>query len=343
MRIFTEEAVEDVRRHERLPEFQRPSYYYFVTSPHYQTMRDEIESWVGELVADGLTEDAFRKLRGDLTSRENWQQAYHELVIGSLLRRRGCQVEYSKPVCGMTPDWYVHPRGGGPALVVEVFTQNASKATAAVQAQTCELLGRLKLIQADFGLHVYFSPAADPSPPANKRTAREISDWLETDPAVGARMTLAGVDFEVLAKGCGWRSVEICAGGNAEYVDIERLRHNIEDKMGKYKCICRKSGVALVVAVVADPSSGISFRSFLNALLGREAVVIRYEKATGKTVAVEQKRASDGVAASADPVLSAVLWADGSPGAWGLTAIYNPNALYPLPPGALGPEPDRCG
>jgi hypothetical protein len=141
VQVFDPAWIDNIkRRYGRLPHYDRPVIYSVAVDERYQALRTEIESWVSHL-SMAAREKVIPKLR----SSENFQQTYNELAVGHTLRRLGYELEYEKPVDGLTPDWFVHPRDRSPAFIVEAFTSNPPQDRVANLRKLSHLCGRLSL------------------------------------------------------------------------------------------------------------------------------------------------------------------------------------------------------
>jgi len=335
MQVFSEEWVQKIRRrYERLPDYQRPLIYLVATSDKFQTVRDEVEQWVGE-----LPDDEQFKVIPRLRSSRRFTQTYHELVVGNILREFGYQAEYEKALNGLTPDWYVHPSSKRtPAFIVEVLDVNVSDTTNSEQRQIRALLGRLRSIPVGvvLGIELYRAKVTLDQK-RNKMIAARIQQWLTDDvPPVGAQLSIDGIVFKIIHRDISYPSVRALATAGMFWVNPKALRDSLETKVHRYKDLATQASIPLVIGVVADPQTGLDADDLWDVLFGQEVYEVTFEESTGAIVEGRPIRKANGLFRKASPALSATIWLWGASGEWQIRAVYNPNALNPLPVNAFG-------
>jgi len=336
MQVFTDEWVRRIRsRYERLPSYQRPYIYSIATSDACQTMRAEIEEWIAD-----LPQVSQKSLIRKLQSPENFMQTYHELAVGNILKRLGYQVEYEKSIADLTPDWYVQPRGEMPAFIVEVFTANISDIMSCKERQVRDLLGRLQRIPIGVVLRIkFYRTEVTLDPRLNKRITKKIQQWLtDNAPPVGAQLCLGGIIFEIIHRDVSYPNVRFIATGEIFRVNPRPLLKNLEAKIRKYKKLFTEAGIPLVIAVVADPRTGLGLDDLVDVLFGQEAVEVFFEKSTGAIIGQGPTRMADGLLRKTIPELSAIVWVWEFLGEWRIKAVHNQKAVNPLPANAFGEE-----
>ena len=333
MQVFDLTWIESIRRrYGRLPRYERPIIYSIAVDEEYQDLRTEIESWVGHLPIA-----AKDKVIPKLHSSENFQQTYNELAVGHTIRQLGFKPEYEKPIDGFTPDWFVHPRDGAPAFVVEAFTSNPPQGRVANLRRLNHLLGRLYEIPVGVALSVRANEVSEiPDQRESKKIKKAVERWLMAgSPAIGDRAKFGGFTFEVIHKNANYKHVfsMVPAGllkTNTFWVDGNLLKQGIEEKVNKYSFLGR-AGTPLTVGVVADFYTGLGRDDLDGALFGDEAVQLVMERTTGNIIESRLTRRANGLFARTGSALSAVLWVSRESGNWKSEAVHNPNALNPLP------------
>ena len=117
-----------------------------------------------------------------------------------------------------------------------------------------DLLGRLQLIPSDVKLLLRLdAPGVELDPAVSKRIANTVRLWLENEgPSVSPRLSVHGIDFEIIERDVGYAKVRLVARGPAFVVNPTPLRRKVEAKARKYKRACADAGIPLVVALVAD-------------------------------------------------------------------------------------------
>ena len=123
MLVFTENWLEALaRRYRDYKRHTRPFVYFVATEDEFKQTRDQIEEWVSL-----LPENSRKKAIASLQTEAGFQQTYHELAVGGILRGLGLRTNYEMDFNGQTPDWCVSASGGS-RFIVEVFTENISQA-----------------------------------------------------------------------------------------------------------------------------------------------------------------------------------------------------------------------
>src|SRR5688500_12326942 len=148
MKAFDDKWAEEVRRkYERLPEYQRPSIYFLATTKNGRIMQTLIEGWLAD-----LPEEIRGKLIPRLRAKDSSLNAFHDLIVLTVLKGQGFEAEYEKPLSGLTPDLYVHSGASTPAFIVEVLTDDISATQRERQNQLDDLHGRLSAIPYDVAI-----------------------------------------------------------------------------------------------------------------------------------------------------------------------------------------------
>lgn len=315
------------RRYEKRPVYQRPRIYDIAVGPDCETLRAEIEDWVAGL-ASAVRPEVISKLR----SAKGFVQTYHELAVGNILRRLGHEVEYEKNVGGLTPDWCANATNGRLVFVVEVFTVRPPESAQKRDARRRHLLGRIEQIPLGVVLHIKVdSGASMDSQGTSKAIAKQVRDWLlGGNSSVGDTLDVKGVTFKLLARNPKLSSVGCICPGGAFFVNSYPLRRALLEKTGKYKSVALNLGIPLVVAAVADLSTGLDSGDFEDVLLGGDAVQVVFDTASDELVQQRRVRKPNGLFQRC-PGLSAGLWVWRSIGEWQVKALHNSGAASPLP------------
>lgn len=330
MKVFTDEWKQTmIQRYERLPKHNRPYLYFVATREELRPLREEIEEGVAAL-SPAAQVSVISKLR----SPKNFIHTSHELTVGRLLRRLGYEVEYERSIGGFTPDWYVHPRREIPAFVFEVFTAEVSEKRRAELRASNTLWGWLREIPVTgVALHVTsHQTEMKCDDKRGKEIARHVRRWLsDGNPPVGSRLDFDDFSFEVINYNPDYTSLQLLGPGGSFMVNKEPVRINFKEKIRKYREVLRVHGLALVIGVIADFMTGVSFDSFIDLLWGSEAVNYLYNESTGVVKDQRLVRLKDGLF-HREPALSAAAWVsrEGT-GEWQIRVIHNPHCVLPLP------------
>jgi len=325
---FPERWIHQVEKRYALKHrWEQPDIYHIATSTKMLAARNLANHFVGT-----LPDKAQIKLVSKLRKAEDFSDAFHEVVVGAMLAQNGPTPDYEpESATGKTPDWYVAPRGREIGCTVEVMSRNT--ADRARKRSLDELLLRLKQIPLQVALGVGFvSNDSDPLPNNPKQIASDVQKWLESsDTAPQSTLLKDGILLTVLSMKTGIETVSTIIDPVAFRVDSHALRQLIANKVQKYADICQNGGTALVVAVVADPVTGLDEHSAESALFGTLKHPITVDMSTRKTLVGRPYRAHDGVF-ERYPLLSAVAWvAQNGPNTWTSMLYLNPACDVLLP------------
>jgi hypothetical protein len=333
VRVFTDEWKQRaIDRYKHLKDHNKPYIYFVAVSDRFQQLRLEIEEGVA-----ALPPPAQKGVITRLRSPSNFTHTYHELVVGRLLRQLGHAVEYEVDIGGLTPDWYVHAKDEIPSFVLEVFTANVSDKRAGEQRAVRTLWGWLQEIPVT-GVAIYVHITQGEimcDDKRGKKIARSVRQWLEEKPPVGSLLEFDEFSFEVIYYNPNYTSLQILGPGSAFMVNKEPVRINFKEKIHKYRKTLAERKLPLVVGVVADFMTGVSFDSFLDLMYGSEAVNYAYNESTGEVRGARLTRMSDGLF-HREPALSAAAWVEREmSGEWRMKCIHNQQAIHPLPVSAF--------
>jgi hypothetical protein len=325
---FDECWIHQIEKQYRLKHvWDQPDVYRIATNANMSAARHLANCLVGS-----LPDKAQAKLVPKLRKDTSFSDAFHEVVVGAMLAEYGPIPDYEPELAtGKTPDWYVAPRGGGIACVVEVASRNTQDSRK--NNSLDELILRLKKIPDRVVLAVESaSDNANMLTDTSKQIASDVRKWLEF-PNVAPQSTMqrGGVTFTVLSLKSGSGTVEIILDPNAFWVDSNRLKRLIADKAKKYADVCQNSSIALVVAVVADPVTGLDTDDAESVLFGSLKYPIAVDKTTKRVLLERPYRSHDGIF-DHYPGLNAVAWvAQNEPNTWTSILYMNPvcNVLLP--------------
>lgn len=326
MQVFSDKWKEEIKeRYGHKPRFDRPVIYSVATN-------DELCSEIEEM-ATHLPVEAQARLLPRLRKSKGFREAYNELVAGYILRKRlDYEIEYERPICGLTPDWHVHSKGDVPAFFVEGFTINPSKATSDDEVRWNNLLGRLREIPINVILYIRLkSRTCPPNTTESKEIAREVGKWLAaTANQVGERLTTHGISFENVGRNRNKARVAYMGPASTSFVNTERLRQAIKVKAKKYQDLAAL-GTPLAVSIVPGFLSGYDLEDLQDLLWGSQSVSFSFDESAGEVVDLVPFRKDNGLMKTLRPAVSAVLWIVRKERDWSITAVYNPNAENPLP------------
>ena len=331
MLVFTEswlfELAQRYRNHKR---YTKPFVYFVATEDEFYPIREEIEKWVAI-----LPEHLQKKAIANLQAEKSFQQTYHELVIGSLLRALGLQTEYEKVFSEQTPDWYVSMYDRSQCFIVEVFTENISQSAKSRDSRLFDLHGRISELPFDIALNLHV-PFDWNAVSLDSRRSKIITDRLEKwladgNPQIGDELPLEEFSFEVFCRDRGYSHVLLNLPPRHFWVIPQPLSENIQAKIRKYKDLITLNKIPFVVAVLAEFRTGYDTAELENVLFGQEIFDLASDSTTKQVTKQAARRKNNGLFME-KPLLSGVIWA-GRPnmGKWAMKSYLNPSARNPLP------------
>jgi hypothetical protein len=322
--VFEEDWIEQTRkRYDNGPRHRKPLPYLIATDVECRTLRIEVEALVADLPALSQA-DMVPKLR----SEENFWQTYHELVVGSFLKKRGLQIEYHKEIASLTPDWFVSTSDGAESIVVEVFTKNISSPEAQQDRQLADLRWRLADIRIDAELKISFKGTNRHfDSRRNKQIAVRLKQWLEGgDSQTGARLCVEALEFQVINRNRGFSKIQWIGFSESSGVIPLSLRKNLRDKAKKYGRLAFDNRLPLVLAVVAASGTGYDLEEFENILLGHSV----YDVANDARSVQGVTRKNDSLFDELPNLSGALLARKGHRGEWEMKGFVNRRAFLPL-------------
>jgi hypothetical protein len=220
---------------------------------------------------------------------------------------------------------------------VEVFTANRPQEEKGRDGHINDLLSRLRQIPIGFVLNIDLDREKFVQDPRqNKTIAKSVRRWLmHKDPPVGARLNLNNVIFEVILKSDSFENVQYVCSGGTFWVNPEPLQKKIERKIDKYGELASGVSLPLVIALVADPLTGLDYEDFEKVLIQHIEYSVLWDESKGEPVQVTPVVKREGLCFQKKE-LSAAIWAWRTESVgWQLKAIHNPIALNPLPTNAF--------
>jgi hypothetical protein len=239
--------------------------------------------WMGEQVA--LLEDAHaRQFASKLwRERDHWSAVY-ELAAGAAVRRVGLVPAYEERWGKLTPDWTVRTPDGELACLVEVHTdQPPSEVDARIRGWR-SFGDRFNTVASPFIFMVADGPQVPPSAGVGKRIVRQMSQSLMQITRTG-RFSSHGYTFVVMTDPAG-RPVQAPNGLRAQLawptptagrVSAEKLADKVDNKVTRYRHLANELNVPLVVAVGAEPFTGVSLRELDDLMTGTSTIVIQFD------------------------------------------------------------------
>lgn len=319
--VFTEDWIDTLRgRYQRA--LLKPPLYYVALEHANESVREQIEEWVTR-----LPDEVRNRVISLLRNPDHFVHTYHELAVGSSFERYGYRAYYEPNLEGQTPDWLVETDDKASRFLVEVFTADPTAGDQAQARQLDELTNRLERIEIPVALILMVrGNDVTLNSGISKEIARQVKEWLVSEPSVGKTLEVKGIKFEILNYNPNYSKLQLAISVPATWVKKDSLRTNIQKKIAKYK----RLGMLIVVAVVPDFYTGLDLDDLDDVLLGQETVRVAFDKDTMEVLSQVTARRSDGLFDQL-PELSAVMWVcHRERGKWGYRVIRNPSAARPL-------------
>jgi hypothetical protein len=309
MQVFTSEFIAQLNAaYGPMPEHLRPLLWQIACSPANSAIREEIEECVAELHPDDVPR-YIERLQKSNAQGPAFQNTYHELVAGHLLRKRGFAPRYDPTIViagkTRTPDWDVPATPETPQFLCDVFTANPEVQRAKGDAAVRDLTSRLGAIPV--GVVLMITTGRDVAHEASKsaaKTARQVEHWLRAGAAEGDSTSAGGFTFSVIRVSPAFTKVQFIAPVSTFWVDDDPLAATIKEKVAKYA----GAGMPVVVAIFADFLTAVGIEEVERAIRGN-----------GRASGVFSREA-----------LSAILWIRRVGETWDMRPFSNPAARQPL-------------
>ena len=316
MTVFSTDYVSRIdTTYSRMPVYLRPLLYRVVCAPENAALREEIEEYVAGLHPD----DAPRyidRLQKSHDQGPAFQNTYHELVAGHLLRTLGFSPRYDPTIIiggkPRTPDWDVAATDVSPQFLCDVFTVNPEQQRAKTDADLRDLTSRLGAIPIGVALMIELDRAASHDSKQSASIARNVERWLRGGVSEGATTSIGGFTFSVIATSSNFTHVQFIAPVTSFWGDDDPLVRTIEEKVSKY----RGAGLPIVIAIFADFLTAVGLDEVERAIRGN----------------------GRGLGVFSDEALSAILWTSRVNGSWYVRAFCNPGARHRLSPELFEPR-----
>jgi len=282
------------RRFANRPRYERANtLYHIVTSPKYEWLRHEIETYL-----DSLTTEAQQHYQARMQTAKSINQfieSYHELVVYDLFRQHPDysairEVDYGNK----TPDWLVIPKSG-PEFILEVRTINQSSRFRQIDKAWGYLRLRLQEIELPFLLSIHHQAENPPDSRLSSRIVKDIRRWLEDDGInLGERREFGGIEFELAHVSETFSRVQVVEPVRTFWVNHKLLQKKILDKASKYKEVVEKYEMPYVIALVPMFSTGYDVENFAEAFYGHLEVILE-SNSQGNVVGGKETYGSDGL------------------------------------------------
>lgn len=261
MKFFEEKYIDSLLNKEKsgkLSKLARPA-FRLATHPKWQFLRNFIDGLFKNLPID--SQSKLRKKRNDF---ENISQTVNEIRVGFYLISAGYKIEHEKKIDNLTPDWFVTAKDNK-NFIVEVFTKTVSDKNKIEDEYLTDIRTLSKNIP--IGVWLCIKPRA-----RNKEIAwsddlivkivSDLEDWLKSTPPLRSKKEIEELEFELWAYSEKINYVCYAITNNAFVVNPIPVKNNIESKVEKYKDICNKNNLPLVVACLPSFSTAIGKEEF---------------------------------------------------------------------------------
>lgn len=259
--FFDEKYVELLREKDKtgkLSKLARPA-FRLATYPKWQSLRDSINEIFKDLPAD--SQSRLRRKRNDF---ENITQTVNEIRVGFYLINEGYKAEHEKKIDNLTPDWSATTKDKK-NFIVEVFTKTISDKDKIENEYLTDLRTSSKNIP--IGACLCIKPRAKNkeivwSDDLITKVVFELEGWLKSTPSLHSKKEIQGMEFELWAYSENFNYVYYVISNDAFAVNPIPVKDIIEDKVEKYRDICNKNNLPLVVACLPSFSTAIGKEEF---------------------------------------------------------------------------------
>lgn len=261
MKFFDEKYIELLQQKDRdgsLSKLARPA-FRLATHPKGQSLRTSIDEFFENLPQN--SQSRLRKKRNDF---ENISQVVNEIKVGIYLTKEGYKIEHEKKIDSLTPDWFVTTKNNK-NFIVEVFTKTVRDNDKIENEYLTDIITLSKNISIGAGLCI--------RPQKNNKNIKwsndlirkiifELEQWLKSSPSPNETIEIEEVEFELLNYSKKFNYVYYLITNEAFFVNSLPVKKLIENKVEKYRDICNKNNLPLVVACLPSFTTGIEKEEF---------------------------------------------------------------------------------
>ncbi|REF00315.1 hypothetical protein [Thermomonospora umbrina] len=230
-----------------------------------------------------LSKDQRHQLAGKLWRERDHYSAIYELAAGEALRTAGLTPVYEQRWGKLSPDWSVYGNGGGLVCLVEVHTDQSPREVDDQIRGWRSFGDRFNSIASPFVFMVAEdSPWEPPSAGDGKRIVQEMRESLFRINMTG-RFQSCGYAFVVMTdgsgrpvRGRGLRAELAWPTPIAGRVSAEKMARKVNDKVSRYRQLADDLNVPLIVAVGAEPFTGVTLDVVDDLIAGRGTIVIQF-------------------------------------------------------------------
>ena len=335
--LFAEGDLKRLHRlYGSLPDWAQPSVAVAATS----AAKAEHRSWLEEQVTR-LSPVERADFLPRLKSAEQYAQSVAELALGDVLATSASRVRHSPTIGHLTPD-LVATVEGGHEVAFEVWTRCIPPEVSTQRRHWGLLASRIATIGVPVLLAVDAAPRPATEPPASAELGPMLASlrrWLSSgEYRVQRTLELNGFRFIAMrdADGAQAQMVPVIPSTHA---DSRHVWDSINAKVSRYRRLVNTEGLPFVVALSAEPGTGLDRGLVEGALKGNNTMSLTFSVGTFGPIAprqVEMRRTN--APPVFDPCLSAVAWIE-FPGARGSHLSVWPIAGASRPiPTMEGPE-----
>lgn len=249
--VFTDEWIaSQEQRWDRRADSDPAAQQLLVRDPARRPLR----SWIEAEVAL-LEERSAPRVVPRLRSEDLFQSTVNELGVGALLRASGFAVWYDPDFDGQTPDWYGETIST-PGVVVEVATR--PNTFAGERRRWNRLRERVRQLGPRWTLFVRDARRVSaPDDGAQKHIARELARFLGGgERSVGDELVADGYTFWIHSESLIDSADLVVPAVEAGWTDYVPLTEIVGEKASRYRSLCERTGLPLVVVVASDVMNG---------------------------------------------------------------------------------------
>ncbi len=325
-RVFSSDWVGKVQRqYKDMPSNKQPAIYRLANDAILQDLREEIEAFVAD-----MPEAQGELIVSKLHSRYGFEPMRQELIVGMLLDKVGFDVEYEEKIDGIMPDWTVSRGREDSMFIVEVVSDKVSRNNDDKNNMS-DLLALINRIQSPYCLGIGIeSNGSDYDRQMTDKTVEQVRTWItEIKPALGDKIVLGKASFEVIYVADAPGDTLYSCGNDSFWLNEKRLREKIENKIKKYTELVNAHRIPLVIAVVSEPSTKLSFKDFQKVVSHHVAYRVTYNEGATEPHGLSQVTVRDGLFSKYHEV-SACLWVHKKGPGYEIRGVTNPDAAVEL-------------
>ncbi len=180
------------------------------------------------------------------------KELINEIIIGGFIAKAGFEIEYDRKINNQTPDWTIL-KNGEPQCIIEIFTHNPKRDFQKFEELTIKLTDELKKIKGDKIVKFEISDNTDQYKALKNlnEIKNEVKKWISNKRNNILKCNPFQINFEMTDFHSKTGFCDFISLTPIEH-DVVRLENSINDKIERYKLICEKYDLPLIIGVASD-------------------------------------------------------------------------------------------